>query len=156
MICDPPQYLEWGAVLVFPPVLWYQWSSGWHRPSAQPHWSAWYTACSSASVHILWCSSSLKEMYRKPFTRWVFKCRQHHTVNREENAEIISALGTLHIWCDSFALTSSLSFTGDQRSSWEEPQTTPKPNKKLFCWWVRTVKPCQCVSSWNVWQKINK
>ena len=61
VLCNPPRCLESGAALVFPLVLWYQWSSGWHMPSAQPHWNAWCTACNSASAHILWCSSSLNE-----------------------------------------------------------------------------------------------
>lgn len=65
-------------------------------------------------------------------------CNSVIQVNREENREMFSLQDALCIWRESLDLTSSLSFTEDQRSAWEEPLPTPKPNKKLFCGWVRT------------------
>lgn len=113
-------------------------------PSAQPHWSAWCTACSSVFAHILWCSSSLKEMHNKHLMWLAFRIETGPqtdsviVVNREENSEMSHARDNPHIWRDSLTQTSSLSFTENQRSAWEEPQTPPKPNKKFFCWWLRT------------------
>lgn len=119
-------------------------------PSAQPRWSAWCTACSSVFAHTLWCSSSLKEMHNKHLMIDIYNSNRTSTdsaivVNREENSEMFLARDSPQIWRDCLTQTSSLSFTEDQRSAWEEPQTPPKPNKKLFCGWTQVFNPSVCL-----------
>lgn len=94
-------------------------------------------------------------MFQKPestvhhFGRFFWHCNLSKIWRTTEKHSL--HLDVLHIW-QSISSWLPLWLSLRVKSHWEEPQTTPKPNKTWFCWWVKTpvFKPsvcCLCINT---------